>query len=161
MKSPFKKSLVIAALLVSFLTAAVRPSYAIFDKTRFATDVGVAFFCFHHWVYKPYKTGAFSAGAPHRTKAIIKGGVALLFALNRLKAANRILQTTKSPLLIRLRGPVNSMTSAFSTIGTKLKHGVFNSGDIDAVNSQVTTVGSNAASAGIKVKDVPIPDPGS
>jgi len=81
------KLFVIWVLSVSMLTAALKPSNALFDKTRFVGDLGVAYFCFHHWVYAPYKAGAFASGAPHRTKALIKGGAALLFAINRVKAA--------------------------------------------------------------------------
>ena len=59
-----KKSLVVLALAAALVGAAGRPASAIFDKARFATDLGVAFFAFHHWVYGPYKAGAFASGAP-------------------------------------------------------------------------------------------------
>src|SRR5579872_2519868 len=64
-----KKLAVVLALVVTFSTSFLRPSQALFDKTRFATDLGVAFYAFHHWVFAPYRQGAFSSGASHRTKS--------------------------------------------------------------------------------------------
>lgn len=161
MKSAFKKMVIIGGLLLALLSGALRPSYAIFDKTRFAFDVGVAYFAFHHWVYNPYRAGSLSKGAPHRTSSIIKGGVALLFAVNRLKAANKILQTTKSPTLIMLRTPINALYSSFASVGQRMKSGHFSKDDVDTLNNQVGTVNSGASTAGIKIKDVPLAIPGT
>ena len=155
-----RKLFVLCALMVTLVTSALKPSYALFDKTRFAADLGVAYFCFHHWVYAPYKAGAFASGAPHRTKAIIKGGAALLFALNRVKAANRIAHKSSDPLLQRLAGSVDKMTDSFSSIGQRLKSGSFNPGDIDLLNGAVNHVDAGANAAGIKIKDVPVAIPG-
>jgi len=152
-----QKLFVIWVLSISMLSAALKPSYALFDKTRFVTDLGVAYFCFHHWVYGPYKNGAFASGAPHRTKAIIKGGAALLFAINRIKAANRIAHESKSPTLQHIAGALDKMTASFSTIGQKFKSGKFDPGDIDTLNSSVGDVDAGAKAAKLQIKDVAVP----
>jgi hypothetical protein len=155
-----QKLLVIWVLSASMLTAALKPSEALFDKTRFVTDLGVAYFCFHHWVYGPYKAGAFTAGAPHRTKALIKAGAALLFAVNRVKAADRIAHNSKSPTLQRIAGSLDKMTGAFSSLGQKFKGGQFAPGDVDALNSSVGDVDAGAKAANLNVKDIPVGLPG-
>ena len=132
-----------------------------FDKVRFATDLGVAFFAFHHWVYKPYKEGAFASGAPHRTKALVKGGAALLFTYNRLKAANKIVHTTNDPALQKLGGMLDGLSSSFSNVGQRMKSGQFRPDDVNNIDSSVKGLTSSAAASGINVKDVPITIPGS
>ena len=156
-----KRRLIVLALVAAMALGMTRPAYAMFDKVRFATDLGVAFFAFHHWVYKPYKEGGFSAGAPHRTKALIKGGAALLFTLNRLKAANKIVHNTKDPSLQKLGGMLDGLSSSFSSVGQRLKAGQFKPEDVSNIDSTVTGITSSASSAGIKLKDVPIEIPGS
>ena len=156
------KLFVICALIMTLVTSAVKPSYALFDKTRFAADLGIAFFCFHHWVLKPYREGAFAAGAPHRTKALIKAGAALLVAMNRVKKADEIAHDSKSPLLQKVAGSLDQMTASFGSLGQRLKGGQFNPKDVDDLNSTVDQVGSGASTAiGRPIKDVAIPDPGN
>lgn len=157
----FHKPLAVCVLIGAVLSASVRPSQAFLDKTRFATDLGVAFFVFHRWVYQPYKVGGFSSGAPHRTAAMVKGGAALLFAVSRVRAADRIAHSSKSPLLQKVAGSLDAMSASFSSIGQRLKGGHFSPTDIDSLNGTVNSVGSGAAAAiGAPIKDVAIPVPG-
>jgi hypothetical protein len=149
-----KKLTAICALLGAMLMVAPRPSYAFLDKTRFATDLGVAFFAFHHWVLTPYKNGAFAAGAPHRTAALVKGGAALLFAVNRVKAAENIANNSKSPTLQALIRPIHGMEAAFAAIGTRLKGGAYKSGDVSALDDVVKGVGTKSSAAGLPINDV-------
>jgi len=109
---------------------------------------------------KPYKDGEFSAGAPHRTKAIIKGGVAMLFAVNRLKAADAICHSTKSPSLQKLGGMIDSVTNSFSSIGSRLKSGEFHPGDATGLEGKLGMLSSGATAQGINIKDVPVSVPG-
>jgi len=156
-----QKFFALCGLIGAIMIASPRPSQAFLDKTRFATDLGVAFFVFHQWVYKPYRAGGFSAGAPHRTAAMVKGGAALLFALNRVKAANRLAHTSKSPLLQRVAGSLDAMTASFSSVGQRLRGGHFNPADITGLKSTVDSVGSGAAAfLGHPVRDVAVPVPG-
>lgn len=155
-----KRQLAVLALTAALFVGAVRPSLAIFDKTRFVTDLGVAYFAFHHWVWNPYKAGAFAAGAPHRTRSLMKGGMALLFAVNRIKAANDIAHKSKSPLLHRLSGSLDGMQANFLGIGQRLKAGSFEPKSLDDTNLLMGGLGSGADRAGAHIRDVPITIPG-
>ncbi len=156
-----KRRLIVLALMVSMALGMARPAYAMFDKVRFATDLGVAFFAFHRWVLQPYQGGSFTAGAPHRTKALVKGGAALLFTYNRLKAANKIVHNTKDPALQKLGGMLDGLSSSFQNVGQRMKSGQFKPEDVNSLDSSVNGLTSSAASSGIQVKDVPIAIPGS
>ena len=161
MKTLVQKRWFAAVLTAIFTLGLLTPSFAIFDKTRFATDLGVAFFSFRRYVYRPYKDGKFTSGAPGRTKALIKGGAALLFAVNRVKAANKIAHNSKSPTLQRLAGVLDNMEAQYTSLGAKLKGGQFDPADVEATNSTIGKAGAGAAAAGIQVKekapDQPIP----
>ena len=153
------KLTILFGISISLLSASLLPTQALFDKTRFATDLGVAFFCFHHWVQKPYRDGDFAPGAPHRTKSIIKGGAALLFAINRVKAADRMAHNSKDPLLNRIAGSLDRMQETFGSVGQRLKGGQFEPRDFESLNSTVDVVGAGAAAAvGKPIKDVAVPE---
>ncbi len=156
-----KKILVVAALMVAILTGSMSPSYAFLDKTRFVAHLGIAYFCFHHWAMKPYQDGQFSAGAPHRTAALVKGGIALLFAYHEVKVSERIAQKSRDPLLQRLAGSMGSLTSGFASVGAKLKSGHFDPRDMDSLNGVTKSLGSAAAAGGARIKDIPVAIPGT
>jgi hypothetical protein len=148
-------------LIFTLLAGTLKPSYALFDKTRFVLHLGAAFFAFHHFVYNPYKAGAFQSGAPHRTKALVKGGLALLFAVHEVKVANEIAHKSNSPLLHKVANSLDAMQSSFASVGQKLKGGHFDPSDADSVNDVVNSVGAGALAAGIPIKDRAIPIPGT
>ena len=156
-----KKPLLIGALLLSLFVGMMRPSFAILDKTRFVAHLGIAYFCFHHWVWKPYKAGDFAEGAPHRTKALLKGGVALLFAVHEVKVSNDIAHKSKSPLLHKLVAPLDNMTSQFSNLGAKMKGGQFAPGDADKMNGTMDGLNKTSTADGAPIKDIKVPVPGA
>lgn len=159
MKNRFaRKAFVYCALVLTLVSTLLTPSFAIFDKTRFVGDLGIAFFCFNHWVLKPYKAGAFEKGAPHRTSTMIKGGAALLFAVNRVHKANKIAHESKDPWLQKLAGSLDRMESSFSSVGANLKKGVFKPNEIDGINSNVGQISSASAANGATIKEVAVPD---
>jgi hypothetical protein len=149
-----RKALVAWLLIGLVGMGAVRPAQAILDKTRFVADLGIAYYCFHHWVSKPYKGGEFQNGSPHRTKAVIKAGAALLFALNRVKAANKIAHTSKDPLLHKFGAGLDAMTASVGSIGQRFKSGKFNPSDLGALNGSFGAVNGTAMSNGLQIKDV-------
>jgi hypothetical protein len=156
---PRRKSLVLSLALAAALLAGVSsPSSAFLDKTRFVAHLGVAYFCFHHWVLKPFQDGAFNSGAPHRISSIVKAGAALLFAVHEVKVADKIAKTSNDPLLAKLDGGLTALTTQFDSIGTKLKSGSFDPKDITSLNSAATGYSSQAAADGTVIKDVPIPN---
>ena len=155
-KVPF--TLTMAAVLIAGLA---QPSQALLDKTRFVAHLGIAYFCFHHWVSNPYREGKFVAGAPHRTASIVKAGGALLFAVHELKVSNKIAHLSRDPLLQKLSGSVDNMTNSFDSIGHKFHSGKFGSGDIDSLNGAVNGMDTSARASKINVKDVPVAIPGA
>jgi len=149
-----------ALIAVALLISAARPASAFLDKTRFVAHLGVAYFCFHHWVLKPYEQHAFDPGAPHRTSTIIKGGAALLFAVHEVRVAGKIAHMSKDPLLQKIAGGVDSLDGSFGAIGAKLKSGHFSPDDIKMLQTQTSSVGAAAAAGGAPIKDVPVAIPG-
>ena len=160
-RSASNKMFVGLALGAALLVGLARPSQALFDKTRFAAHLGIAYFCFHHWVSNPYREGKFVSGTPHRTASIVKAGAALLFAVHEIKVSNKIAHNSPDPLLQKLAGSLDNMQSSFASIGQKFKSGNFSKGDLDTLNSSYGSVDSSTRAAKINVKDVPVAIPGS
>jgi hypothetical protein len=156
-----KTFVLVLAFMGALVASTVTPSYAFLDKTRFVAHLGVAYFCFHHWVVKPYQAGAFASGAPHRISTIVKGGAALLFAVHEVQVADKIAKNSSDPLLQKLDGALAGLQSQFSTIGTKLKGGNFDPKDIDTLNTSTNGISTAAAADNVTVKDVPAALPGS
>jgi hypothetical protein len=159
--SPLRRWLLAWLVAVAVAFGAARPADAFLDKTRFLAHLGVAYFCFHHWVLAPYREGAFASGAPHRTAALVKGGLALLFAVHEVRVANDIAQKSNDPLLHKLDSAVAGLTGAFGAIGAKMKAGRFDPSDADSLNDQTSRVGHDASANGATIKDVPVSIPGT
>ena len=156
-----KKFLLVLALGITLTAGFARNSQALLDKTRFVAHLGIAYFCFHHWVSNPYREGKFVAGAPHRTATIVKAGAALLFAVHELKVSNKIAHMSKDPLLQKLSRSVDNMTGQFDSFGRKFKSGKFANGDIGSLTDAYSGMDSSARASKIQVKDVPVALPGS
>lgn len=152
------RPVLIAAMTLALLVGFAKPSSAFLDKTRFAAHLGVAYFCFHHWVIKPYQDGGFNDGAPHRVSTIVKGGAALLFAYHEVKVSEKIALESKSPILHALDTKLIALGASMATVGANLKSGHFNPDDIKGLTALTGSVKSDAAAAGEDIKDVPVPD---
>ncbi len=155
-----KKGSLVAALVVALFAASLGRSEAFLDKTRFAAHLGIAYFCFHHWVMRPYEQGAFASGAPHRVATIVKGGAALLFAVHEVRVSEKIARTSKDPLLQKLDGGLQNLSNSFGAIGQKLKAGHFAPADVANLNLSAASVASAAAAEGTPIRDVPAAIPG-
>jgi hypothetical protein len=158
--SYLKRLFLISALAAAIVASSMGSSSAFLDKTRFVAHLGVAYFCFHQWVWKPYKNGSFAQGAPHRVGTIVKGGIALLFAVHEVKVAKKIADKSNDPLLKKLDSSLADMSGTFSTIGQKLKSGTFDPKDVEGLGSLASIVSTQAAANGINIKDIPAKIPG-
>jgi hypothetical protein len=156
----WKTALSACTLALAMLFASATPSFALLDKTRFVAHLGVAYFCFHHWVLRPYEQGAFAPGAPHRVSSIVKGGVALLFAVHEVRVAERIAETSPDPLLHRLNGAVIALAGTFAVVGERFKAGDFNPQDVSNLTGSTGSLSALATAAGTPIQDRPIPVPG-
>jgi hypothetical protein len=150
--------ILVAALICALVAGFAKPSNAFLDKTRFVAHLGVAYFCFHHWVVKPYEEGAFAGGAQHRMSSMVKGGAALLFAYHEVKVAEKIAHESKSPLLHALDTKLIALGASFAAVGTNLKSGHFNMDEIKGLTNSTNAFRGDAAAAGENIKDIPVPD---
>ncbi len=157
---PRNRLVIAATLAIAMLFTTGTPSSAFLDKTRFAAHLGVAYFCFHHFVLKPYQEHRFDNGADHRTSSIVKGGAALLFAVHELKVSQKIAHNSNSPLLHKLDGKLLGLGATFATVGAALHAGKFDPKAVDSLNNDATSVGNDSAAAGEPIKDVPVAIPG-
>lgn len=157
----WKRSLIAIALMCAIFAGATRPASAFLDKTRFLAHLGVAYFAFHHWVLKPYEAGDFAQGAPHRTKDLVKGGLALLFAVHEIHVSEKIAQHSKDPLLQKLDAGLGSLTGSFESLGRRMKSGTADPQGITQLQGQTTQLNSAATAAGAPIKDVPAAIPGT
>lgn len=160
MKKRVSHAICVCMLATMLAVGALKPSQAFLDKTRFVTDLGVAFFAFHHWVWNPYKAGSFKASEPHHIKAMVKGGMALLFVVNRVKAADHLAHVSKSPTLHKLAGLIDKLQSGLESEGRSLKAHKFDAASIGALGTSVTALHSEALKGGFNIKDIPIHIPG-
>lgn len=156
-----KRIVLSVVLTLAMLLGALSPAPAFLDKTRFLAHLGVAYFVFHHWVMNPYREGAFTQGAPHRTAAIVKGGAALLFAVHEVHVSEKIAQKSKDPLLQKLDAGVAGLENSFASVGQRMKSGQFSPQDVSTLDSQTSSVDSQAAASGAHIKDVPVAVPGT
>lgn len=157
----FQRWLAVALFAILLAFGMARTADAFLDKTRFVAHLGIAYFCFHHWVLNPYRQGAFAPGAPHRIAAIVKGGVALLFAVHEVRVAQDIAHKSNDPLLHKLDGEVAALSASFAAVAAKMKGGHFDASDANNLGGQTDKVGGDAATGGAPIKDVPVPVPGT
>jgi Tfp pilus assembly protein PilE len=169
-----KKPLLIALLAAAILVGSGGPSFSghahaatrtqahaqLFDKTRFLLHMGAAFYAFHHWIYAPYKQHAFDSGAPHRTKDLVKAGIAALFAAHEVHVAYGIAKGSNSKTLQLLVAPINKLGSTLTTAGADFKSGKFSSATMNSMTGSVNYIGSTAAKGGYGIKDIATHIPG-
>lgn len=179
-----KSKLIVLALVATLLTGVVAPSFAgpasaaapsvpvvpaasglhshaaFLDKTRFLAHVGAAYYAFHHWVYTPFKNGAFSSGAPGRIKAIAKAALALAFTYHELKVAYGIAKGSSSKTLQALIAPLNALMGKASAEADKLKTGAFSDSAIQDLGATTTSFSSQAQKNGFHISDIKVPVPG-
>jgi hypothetical protein len=134
---------------------------AFFDKTRFVLHLGLAYFAFHHFVYKPYKAGSFKAGASHRTTSIIKAGVALLITYHELKLAYDIAKGSSSGVLRALVKPLTGLIATSNRVANQLKGGQYNDAEVKGTIDSANAFSKQATHNGISIKDIPVPGLGS
>ena len=130
---------------------------ALFDKTRFALHLGLAYFAFHHFVYNPYKAGSFKAGASHRTTSILKAGAALLVTYHELKKAYDIAKGSSSGLLRALVKPLTGLINTANAVANKLRSGQYSDAEVKNVVNSANAFSKQATHNGISIKDIPVP----
>jgi len=124
-----------------------------FAKTKFVLHAGLAFGAFHHFIYKPFKSGGLTGGGLFNHKfALVKAGLAGLFAYHEVKLA--LVDAQSSPLLRRLVSPLTALSAQLSSLGARLKGGSVDPTAIEATNSQVGTTNTASRAAGQVINEV-------
>jgi hypothetical protein len=127
-----------------------------FAKTKFVLHAGLAFGAFHHFIYKPYRGGAFHG--PHKVRALIKAGAAGLFAYHELKLARE--DARSSRLLSKVVLPVAGLGAGLLALGHELKGGHLDAGAIQGANGQIARIHTQSASDGAPITEHTPPNVG-
>lgn len=154
------KAPIITLVALGTLAGPFSSSFALLDKTRFVAHLGAGFFAFHHWVLSPFQHGQFSAGAPGRTGSMVKGGLALLFAVHEVKVAENIAHKSNDPLLQKLDASLMKLEGSFGSLGQSLKQGKLDPAQINSLAQDTSGLASTAAAGGQPIRDIPTPIPG-
>jgi hypothetical protein len=130
-----------------------------FAKTKFLLHSGLAFGAFHRYIYKPFKAGKFASGADGRRTALIKAGVAGLFAAHELKVARQdaLASDTLRRHLIR---PLDALVAKLGPLASSLKGGTFDPASITGAAGALSALSSAASQSGAEIKDHNAPLPG-
>ena len=118
---------------------------------KFALHAGLAFGAFHRYIYKPLKAGTFSSGIFKHKLALVKAGLAGLFAYHELKLAIKDAQA--SPTLSKLVAPVTALADKLKGIGESTKSGNLDPSAINSANGDVTSLSGLAKRAGVSLSD--------
>jgi hypothetical protein len=133
------------------VTAETVPSVH-FAKTKFVVHVGLAFGAFHRYIFKPFRAGAFRAGAQGRLKALFKGGTAALFAVHELRTAHE--DALSDDRLRPLAERVERLLGGLGRLGSALKGGTMNPSLILGSASAVASLGAASNGVGAAIKEV-------
>lgn len=127
------------------------PNVGRLPTAKFVLHAGLAFGAFHHWIYKPFKAGAFSGGLFKHKLTVLKAGLAGLFAYHELKLA--VVDAQASPKLAKLVAPVTALADKIKSIGSSAKSGKPDASSLSSANGDITSVSGLASAAGISVPD--------
>jgi hypothetical protein len=119
-------------------------------KTKFVLHAGLAFGAFHRWIYKPLKSGQLTHPLTHKFTTI-KAALAAAFVYHELKLA--LTDAQASPTLSRLVAPITALQDKIRGLGSSLKGGSVDSSQIDGVNGAISSIHSQAASAGQSITE--------
>ncbi len=131
-----------------------------FEKAKFVFHLGVAAYAFNHWVWQPYRTYKFKQGAPGQRTAVIKAGVALVFAATQVNAAIKMTQNSADPFLKNIGGLLPDLSKTLATVGANLQNGKFDEAGIQKLNTATTNLLDQAQQQGHPIRPVAAPIPG-
>ncbi|MFC4638655.1 hypothetical protein [Deinococcus hohokamensis] len=130
------------------------------EKAKFVFHLGVAYYAFNTWVWKPYRQYKFQVGAPGQRANMVKAGLALAFAAYQVNAAIKMTRNTQDPFLQKIGSLLPNFGKSLTAVGNDLKRGQFNEQGIQKLNRSLTTVLDTAQSQGQVIRPVAVPIPG-
>jgi hypothetical protein len=116
-----------------------------FAKTKFVLHAGLAFGAFHRWIYKPAKSGDLAHPFRHPLVAT-KAALAAAFTYHELKLA--LADARASPTLSKLVAPITALQDKIHGVESSVKSGGTSSSDASSLDGAVSSIKSQAASAG-------------
>jgi hypothetical protein len=116
-----------------------------FAKTKFVLHAALAFGAFHRWIYKPAKAGTLRHPFSHPLTAA-KAALAGAFVYHELKLA--LSNAQASPTLSKLVAPITALQDKFRTLAASVKSGGTSPGDVTGIDSAISSIKEQAASAG-------------
>jgi hypothetical protein len=122
-----------------------------FPKTKFLLHTGIAFGAFHRYIYKPFKAGGFSSGAPKRKRSIAKAAATALFVYHELKQAEDAALSSDS-LRHKVADPLANLIAKVKGLPALLRAGGSLAG-IGGAASALNQLKSAAAGAGANIQD--------
>jgi hypothetical protein len=116
-----------------------------FAKTKFVLHAALAFGAFHRWIYKPARAGELSHPFRHPLVAT-KAALAAAFTYHELKLA--LADAQASPALSKLVAPITALQDKIHGVESSVKSGGTSASDAAGLDGAVSSIKSQAASAG-------------
>ncbi len=116
-----------------------------FAKTKFVLHAGLAFGAFHRWIYKPAKAGTLRHPFEHPLTAA-KAALAAAFVYHELKLA--LADAQANPTLSKLVAPVTALQDKLHGLAGSVKSGGASPADVSGLDSAISSIKGQAASAG-------------
>ena len=123
-----------------------------FDKSRFVLHAGLGFGAFHHFIYRPFRSGEFTSGTPGRVRHLAEAGAATLFTVHELRLAKQ--DAEANPTLCKVvAAPLDSAAASLQRLRGPVGSGQVSGNDLDQVNSTLSQAQQGSAQAGTPVAD--------
>jgi hypothetical protein len=123
---------------------------AVTNTAKFALHAGLAFGAFHHFIYKPLKSGELKNPLSHKL-TLVKAVAAGAFTAHEVKLATEAARGT--PALAKFVAPLTAVSAGIGGLVAKAKSGHVESSSLDSTNSAVESIKSDAASAGTSIPE--------
>ncbi|MGH3868070.1 MAG: hypothetical protein ACRDQ4_18500 [Pseudonocardiaceae bacterium] len=123
-----------------------------FDKTKFVLHAGLGFGAFHHFIYKPFRSGGLSSGAPGRFRHLAEAGLATAFTVHELRLAKQAAEA--NPTLCKIvAAPLDAAAARLQGLGGSVRSGQVSGSDLEQVNSTIDQAQRGSTQAGTPVAD--------
>jgi hypothetical protein len=126
-------------------------------KTKFVLHAGLAFGAFHRWIYKPAKAGELSHPLSHKLTTL-KAALAAAFVYHELKLA--LADAQADPTLSKLVAPVTALQNKLHSLVGSVKSGGATAGDVTGLDTTISSIKDQAASAGHPITEQTPSSPG-
>ncbi len=121
-----------------------------FAKTKFVLHAGLAFGAFHRWIYKPAKAGTLRHPFEHPLTAA-KAALAGAFVYHELKLA--LTDAQADPTLSKVVAPITALQTKIQDLAGSVKSGGASPADVAGLESSVSSIKDQAASAGQSITE--------